>query len=106
MMSSWTFSRPCGTFTENRPWASGWAWAIQNEPSIRPKTKLPQPALGCPLLSTQCPSITTEGEARISSGSGVSPSLIVSFVGAKTPGNGRRVQPDLPVAIEVGRRWA
>ena len=46
MMSSWTCSSPCGTFTENRPWGSGWAWAFQNEPSILPKTKLLQPPLG------------------------------------------------------------
>ena len=45
-MSSWTCSRPCGAFTENRPWGSGWAWRLQDEPSMRPKTKLLQPPLG------------------------------------------------------------
>ena len=39
-------SSPCGTFAENRPWASTWAWAIQDEPSILPPTKGLQPPPG------------------------------------------------------------
>ena len=106
MMSSSTSSRPCGTFKENLPWASGRVWSCQNEPSIRPKTELSQPPLGCPLLSSHCPSMTTWGKARTSSGRGRLTLLDRQLLRGEHPGQFASGTAGRPVAAGCRSRWA
>ena len=73
-----------------------------------PEDQAAPAALGLPLAIEPLTLDHHLGEARTSSGAGTSPSLIVSFFEAKTPGSSRRVQPAarLPLKLtSVGMTW-